>query len=261
MSELLGRRWCRVAMAIAVLGVLSGCQAPFPKVSEASKVDIRLVRSACFGWCPAYVVEIAGDGSVTYEGFSSVAVSGRFEDRIAPAEVAALVGMFERANFFSLKDEYAAEITDSPFYSISLTIDGRTKTVTDYVGKMVGMPAAVTELEDAIDRAAGTAKFAKGTPETIEMLRKAGFDFSSPQAGVYLADALEIDSQAYARSLIEAGAPLDGRTTRNQQSFVGLMNGSRPEEQGNGAASRGGSHRSRFVPGPNQCSLAGGGAR
>jgi hypothetical protein len=231
MLELRARRWSRMAVVATALGVLSACQAPSPKVSEASNVHIRLTRGVCFGWCPAYAIDIAGDGAVTYEGFSSVAVSGRFQDRIAPAEVAALVGLFERTDFFSLKDEYIGEITDSPFYSVSLTIDGRTKKVIDYVGKMAGMPEAVTELEDAIDRTAGMAKFVKGTPETIDVLRKAGFDFSSPQAGVYLADALEIGSHAYARSLIEAGAPLDGRTTRNQQSFVGLLNGSRPESR------------------------------
>ncbi|TSD84558.1 ankyrin repeat domain-containing protein [Mycobacterium sp. KBS0706] len=223
MSEFFGRRWCRFAVAVAALSVLLGCQAPFPKVSEASKVDIRLVRSACFGWCPAYVVDIAGDGSVTYEGISSVAVSGRFQHRIAPAEVAALLRMFERADFFALKDEYIAEITDNPFHSVTLTIDGQTKKVIDYVGKMAGMPPTVTELEDAIDRTAGTAKFVKGTPETIATLRQAGFDFTSEKAATFLADALEIQNYAYASDLILAGVPLNGRTSRQQLPAFELL--------------------------------------
>lgn len=215
--------WGRMAAAILACGILSGCQAPFPKVAEASKVDIRLMRSACFGWCPAYVVDITGDGSVTYEGFSSVAVSGRFQDRIAPTEVAALVGMFEQADFFSLNDEYIADITDSPFYSVTLTIDGRTKKVIDYVGKMAGMPDVVTELEDAIDRTAGTAKFVKGTPETIPALRRAGFDVTSEKAATFLADALEIQNYAYASDLILAGVPLNGRTSRQQLPAFELL--------------------------------------
>lgn len=215
--------WGRMAVAILAFGMLSGCQAPFPKVSEASKVEIRLTRGACFGWCPAYVVDITGDGSVTYEGFSSVAVSGQFQDRIAPAEVAALVGMFERADFFSLKDEYIADVTDSPFYSVSLTVDGRTKKVMDYVGKMAGMPVAVTELEDAIDRTAGTAKFVKGTPQTIPMLRRTGFDFTSDKAATFLADALEIQNYGYASDLILAGVPLNGRTSRQKLPAFELL--------------------------------------
>ncbi|MGK9230534.1 ankyrin repeat domain-containing protein [Inquilinus limosus] len=209
-----------MAVTILACGILSGCQAPFPKVAEASKIDIQLMRSACFGWCPAYVVDITGDGSVTYEGFSSVAVSGRFQERIAPAEVAALLRMFERADFFALKDEYIAEITDNPFHSVTLTIDGRTKKVVDYVGKMAGMPEAVTELEDMIDRTTGTDKFVKGTAETIPALRRAGFDFTSRKAASFLADALEIRNYGYASDLILAGVPLNGRTSRlNQPAF------------------------------------------
>lgn len=211
-------------MVATALGVLSACQAPSPKVSEASNVHIRLTRGVCFGWCPAYAVDIAGDGAVTYEGFSSVAVSGRFQDRIAPSEVAALVGMFERADFFSLKDEYIAEITDSPFYSVSLTVDGKTKKVMDYVGKMAGMPDAVTRLEDEIDRIAGTQKYVKGTPETVRMMRNAGFDFTSAKAAPFLADALEIESYAYAADLIEAGVPLNGHTTRQDLPVSALLN-------------------------------------
>ncbi len=208
---------------VAASVVLQGCQAPFPKVSETSKVHIQLARSACFGWCPAYVVDIAEDGTVTYDGTSSVAVSGRFQDRIAPSDVAALVARFDQAKFFSLQDEYMAPIKDSPFYKMTLTIDGRTKTVVDYEGQMVGMPAIVTELEDAIDQAAGTAKFVKGTPETIPMLRRDGFDFTSSKAATFLADALEIDSEIYASQLIEAGAPLNGHTTRRGDPAFQLL--------------------------------------
>ncbi len=146
--------------------------------------------------------------------------SGRFQDRIAPAEAAALVGMFERADFLSLRDEYIGEITDSPFYSVSLTIDGGIKKVTDYVGKLAGMPDVITDLEGAIDRAAETAKYVKGTPETMPMLRRTGFDFTSSRAATFLADALEIRNYAYASDLISAGAPLNGRTSsRNQPAF------------------------------------------
>ncbi|MGF6228152.1 hypothetical protein QFZ27_002107 [Inquilinus ginsengisoli] len=223
MLELRARRWSRMAVVATALGVLSACQAPSPKVSEASNVHIRLTRGVCFGWCPAYAVDIAGDGAVTYEGFSSVAVSGRFQDRIAPAEVAALVGMFDRADFFSLKDEYIAEITDSPFHKISLTVDDKTKSITDYVGKLAGMPAAVTEIEDTIDRIAGTAKWVKGTPETIPMLRRTGFDFRSGKAATFLADALEIQNYGYASDLILAGVPLNGRTSLQKRPASELL--------------------------------------
>jgi hypothetical protein len=39
---------------------------------------------------------------------------------------------------------------------VTVTRHGRTRSVTDYAGQMVGMPAAVIEIEDAIDTAANT---------------------------------------------------------------------------------------------------------
>lgn len=218
-----------MALLVVMSGIFLGCQTPFPKVSEASKVHIRLARSGCFGWCPAYVVDIAEDGSVIYEGISSVAVSGRFQDRITPTDVAALVDRFNQAKFFSLEDEYIAPITDSAFYKTTLSIDGRTKTVLDYEGRMIGMPESVVKLEDEIDRIAGIDKYTKGTSETIETLRRANFNFSMPQAAKFLADALEIGSQAYAYQLIEAGVPLDGRTTRREDPAFELLDTISPE--------------------------------
>jgi hypothetical protein len=43
-----------------------------------------------------------------------------------------------------------------------LSVGGRTKTVTDYVGEQVGMPVVITDLENAVDEAAGTERWIKG---------------------------------------------------------------------------------------------------
>ncbi len=209
---------------VAASVVLQGCQAPFPKVSEVNKVHIQLNRSVCFGTCPAYSVDIDEDGAVVYDGAAFVAVTGRHRSQISRADVTMLVDLFRQADFFSLNDKYIASVTDNPFYELTLVIDGRTKTVVDYQGRAVGMPEAVTTLEKEVDRVAGTRKFVKGTPETIEMLRNVGFNFSSPQAATFLADALEIGNQPYANALIEAGAPLNGRTTGRDQPTSEMFN-------------------------------------
>ena len=54
-------------------------------------------------------------------------------------------------------DRYEAPITDLPTQIVSISFDGHSKTVVDYAGQNVGMPAAIDELEQAIDDAAGTA--------------------------------------------------------------------------------------------------------
>ena len=72
---------------------------------------------------------------------------------------------FETAKFFAAGDRYVAEVTDNPTYTLKLTVAGKTKTVTDYVGEQVGMPLVITDLENAVDDAAGTKRWVKGNEQ------------------------------------------------------------------------------------------------
>lgn len=130
--------------------------APFP-ATRGQPIVITLRRTACFGRCPIYSVEIRGDGLVTYRGERFVAVTGLRTRRVSPAAVRRLVNQFRAANFFALRDEYRARVTDLPSRIVTLRIGDRSKQVVDYAGEQAGMPHAVTELEAAIDRLAGTA--------------------------------------------------------------------------------------------------------
>ena len=154
-------------VAAAVLFMATGrppAYATTPELRDWATVRIKLTRTACYGYCPAYTVEIAGDGSVTYEGERFVAVEGVQRTTIPVQRVRELVAKFREANFFWLHDRYEAKITDNPMFIVSLTYDGHTKTVRDYVGREVGMPAVVTELEDAIDEAAGSYQWVGPRP-------------------------------------------------------------------------------------------------
>lgn len=180
---------------------------PFP-ASDNQEVVIGLERTACFGTCPAYTVEILGDGRVTFTGRAYVAVEGVHHRRISREAVEALVERFRAADFFWMEDEYVARITDFPSYRLTLTIGGRTKRVADYAGEMVGMPFAVTGLEAAIDRAAGTRAWVTGDATTAERLEAEGYDFTSLEAGRALIWMAWEDSEAAALDFAARGAPL-----------------------------------------------------
>jgi hypothetical protein len=135
---------------------------PFPEIHDWKSLRITLRRTVCYGTCPDYSVEIHGDGSVVYTGNSHVAVKGKQQGQLTQDELRQLVSLFRTADFYSLRDTYRCSVTDNPTYTTSISINGRTKTVLDYVGREIGMPQAVTDLEDAIDRMAGTAKWVKG---------------------------------------------------------------------------------------------------
>lgn len=134
----------------------------FPEPWDLKGVKIELTRTVCFGTCPAYSVTILGDGRVHFKGERFVQITGDHDEHIDPTGVKALVQKFEEAKFFAAGDKYVARVTDNPYYTLSVTVGGKTKTVTDYVGEQVGMPLVITDLENAVDEAAGTARWIKG---------------------------------------------------------------------------------------------------
>ncbi len=138
---------------------LAACAASGAPPSEPGPVRITLERSVCFGFCPDYTVTINGDGQVTYEGRRFVTVAGRQTATIPAADVQRLLARFDAVGFDALRDEYRAHVTDLPTYTITLERDGQTKRVLDYGGVSAGMPEAVRDLQDEIDRTANTARW------------------------------------------------------------------------------------------------------
>jgi hypothetical protein len=87
-----------------------------------------------------------------------------------------------------------------------LVIGAKKKTVTDYVGTWVGMPTFVTELEDAVDEAAGTDRWVGTGPQTLSAMQEAGIAPNSEQAEEILLYAVKEGRAEAVRSLLVAGA-------------------------------------------------------
>lgn len=215
----------RLFSAGALFLILLSCEArpPFPPV-EYSKLTISLIRSACYGSCPDYQVTISGTGEVVFStrepapspvaevhreySESRVVVTGKHRAKINPAKVRTLVAQFRAARFFQLKDAYIADITDSPTYVVRINTGSIKKSVVDYVGREEGMPAAVTQLQDAIDAAAGTKRWIDGTPEVIPLLQGEGADFSGLLGLKLMAAAASRNDVPTMQRLQKLGAPL-----------------------------------------------------
>ncbi|HXM98893.1 MAG TPA: DUF6438 domain-containing protein [Candidatus Dormibacteraeota bacterium] len=133
-----------------------------PVVRPDSHVEIKLERSGCYGTCPAYTVTVRTDG-IVFDGRAFVAACGRHTQTADAEEVRKLAQKFVDADFYSMDPTYFASVTDSPGYDLSITIDGQTKKVQDYVGVEKGMPAVITELEDEVDSFAGTERWIAGS--------------------------------------------------------------------------------------------------
>jgi ankyrin repeat protein len=183
---------------------------------------ITLLRTACFGTCPGYRVELRGTGEVTYRGDDYVLVRGLHQWRVDPKSVAELLDLFKRSDYFHLKGYYELQVSDLPTYITSLRIGKQGKFVLDYGGSGFGeavastsfgsddphMPATVTELESAVDRVAGTASWVTGDDKTIARLRASNWNFQSKESGEGLGVLLGNCNTHLAREFIRAGAPV-----------------------------------------------------
>ncbi|UPG91762.1 DUF6438 domain-containing protein [Luteibacter aegosomaticola] len=213
-----------LAMACPSCGIAAEAKAP---AHPAAATTITLERSMCYGACPAYKVTIHGDGRVHYEGEPggppraaqqpgdfgpgyTVVVGGSHDDRIPSTEISVLLARFRDAGFWDLNDEYKAAVTDVPTYTVTLSNGSRTKSVVDFMGSEVGMPASVTALQDAIDKAAHTDRWTKGTAELIPWLERNGFDFHSDTAAqMAVAAEKRFADEGLVTALIDRGAPLE----------------------------------------------------
>jgi hypothetical protein len=130
---------------------------------------ITLGRSVCYGTCPEYKLTIAADGAVVFEGGRFVKWEGKtIKSAISHNQLGQLMAEFDKVNFFSLEDDYTGNsrlcdeyIADGPSASISIRINGKSKTIRRNDG-CLGAKAPnkeLTELENKIDGIVNTAQW------------------------------------------------------------------------------------------------------
>ena len=118
-----------------------------------------LARSACFGACPEYRVEVMDDGTVRYRGSSNVEVKGDQTATLTDAQVQSLIDAFVDARYFELLDAYDAEDwTDFPTVTTSFRIAGRAKSIKHYLRDLLA-PRSLFALENRIDEILDTKRW------------------------------------------------------------------------------------------------------
>jgi hypothetical protein len=154
----------RASLCLAVL-LFAACHTARPAAAPAAPphnegtmsgaaptLRASLQRTACYGWCPIYAVEIYSDGRVHYHGERFVKQTGDADGKITSDQLADLDAAFVAAGYLGMKDSYEDyQITDMPSAITSYAKDGVTKTVKHYYGDR-SAPDALTKLESDIDR-------------------------------------------------------------------------------------------------------------
>ncbi|MDQ5868281.1 MAG: DUF6438 domain-containing protein [Thermoproteota archaeon] len=94
------------------------------------------------------------------EGYEHVNVTGEKRSSISPEKVKDLVNEFYDSGYFNLKDKYdQIQITDQPTVSTSININGKFKSVYDYLGTFQ-LPELqkLRDLENMIDQVTNSSR-------------------------------------------------------------------------------------------------------
>jgi hypothetical protein len=165
-------RWRRCTGALALLGAAcaagGGASAGAPSAGDAaadSAVVVALRRGECFGSCAAYEATITRGGTVRIEGRGRSASRAPWRATVPRDSVGALLAVIARSRFLALRDRYVPgepgceqAATDHPSATLTVTLEGRTKTIEHYHGCR-DAPPELTELENRVDSLAQTGRW------------------------------------------------------------------------------------------------------
>ncbi|MGI8587505.1 MAG: DUF6438 domain-containing protein [Chloroflexia bacterium] len=105
---------------------------PAPSEADLQGLRVVLTRTVCYGFCPDYTLTIDELGAVTFEGYSHTRVKGKATETLTTPTLLEIVREVRKAGFFNLKDSYIVDGNDIPTYSLSVQLDGQSKTIKDY---------------------------------------------------------------------------------------------------------------------------------
>ena len=120
--------------------------------SSEDHVMIKMERWSTQGLAPHYSIRIYEDGTVLYEGFKNVRLTGNYGAKLSKTCLDQLVNEFINIYYFALKDKYGGESRQSglPIVTTSILLDKRTKTIVHYTD-CITAPKGLSDLEDKID--------------------------------------------------------------------------------------------------------------
>nr|MBP7654307.1 hypothetical protein [Candidatus Dependentiae bacterium] len=123
---------------------------------------IKLSRTACYGPCPIYDLEISADGNVDYTGNGFVSVNGNVSWKLDTEQIKQLNEIIQRYDYFNIKArKITSSHTDAPGCITSVKMkDGRFKKINNYYGEDK-YHGKLRRFEWRIDEITGADRFGK----------------------------------------------------------------------------------------------------
>ena len=104
---------------------------------------ISLEKTACFGTCPIFTINIFNNGEVIYYGKKFVKKLGNLNFELNQKEINQILNKAKEINFNNLKSEYTENISDLPTTYVTIN----KKTIKNYFGA----PKELKDLEKLIE--------------------------------------------------------------------------------------------------------------
>jgi len=148
----------KLPRTVTLVVLLAGCSArggapavKSPPTAPGRPLLVSLQRDSCFGWCPAYRVDIDVDGTVRYEGRGAVC-KDEASDRLPSAKLQALRAAIARSNFASTPEHCCdCPVSDVSAATITVADPPPAKTIVDAGDSCPGAPLSISKLADDID--------------------------------------------------------------------------------------------------------------
>ena len=96
-----------------------------------SITSVSIHRTACYGRCPDYLVQISNDGTAIYTGKRFTADTGIFKKNIGTAKAMEVINEFYTYRVDTCSDMYRNRIPDLPGLIITVQYKDSTKTIRD----------------------------------------------------------------------------------------------------------------------------------
>jgi hypothetical protein len=148
------------AMLLAVW--LPGRAYSLTRSKNPEAISVEISRGPCFGVCPEYSVTARGSGLVEYDGYRSVRVRGRQTATISREQFIRILRELDGIHFFTLEDRAFLWAFDSGSVGVSVSIDGKTKSVVSdemAFGPKDGRQAQFVRVANEIDDIVGSARW------------------------------------------------------------------------------------------------------
>lgn len=131
------------------------------KQSATEIISVKMHRTACFGSCPDYTIEINKDGNVVFTGFRFTDDTGVFKKNIGVAKSKEIIAQFVAYRADTCQELYENRIPDLPGLNFEIKYPAKTKKI--FCANFG--PGFLKELADAMD-AAGKKDDSKGWKKT-----------------------------------------------------------------------------------------------